>query len=141
MVKICNTPYPSNSKYETHFELYPYPLSDFQKYAIEAIVEKPQPDKAPSTLGVVGRYVLNPGIFTELQETPRGAGGEIQLTDAISTFLKKEAVHAYRFEGRRFDCGSKIGFLEATLRLALERPNLAPELKEILRELHAADYL
>jgi len=105
---------------------------------IDAIVEKPQPAAAPSTLGVVGRYVLTPGIFAELEQTPRGAGGEIQLTDAISALLKCEAVHAYRFSGRRYDCGSKSGFLEATLRLALERPDLAPALKTLLRDLHTS---
>ncbi len=103
---------------------------------IDAIVEKPRTDAAPSTLGVVGRYVLTPGIFAQLERTPRGAGGEIQLTDAISALLKREVVHAYRFSGRRYDCGSKSGFLEATVRLALERPDLAPALKILLRDLH-----
>jgi len=104
---------------------------------IDAIVEKPRPEMAPSSLGVVGRYVLTPGIFAELEQTSHGAGGEIQLTDAISALLKKESVHAYRFSGRRFDCGSKSGFLEATLRLALDRPDLAPDLKALLRDLQA----
>ncbi len=103
---------------------------------IDAIVEKPLPEDAPSTLAVVGRYVLTPGIFTELERTQRGAGGEIQLTDAISALLEKESAHAYRFRGRRFDCGSKSGFLEATVRLALERPDLAADLKTLLLELN-----
>ena len=100
---------------------------------MRGIVEKPAPADAPSTLGVVGRYVLTPAIFAELESTPRGAGGEIQLTDAISALLHKEAVHAFRFEGRRFDCGSKLGFLEATVRLALEREDLASDLRAILK--------
>ncbi len=104
---------------------------------MEAIVEKPRPGESPSTLAVVGRYVLTPGIFTELEQTSRGAGGEIQLTDAISALLCKESVNAFRFSGQRYDCGSKSGFLEATIRLALERPELAPDLKILLHKLQS----
>ena len=82
------------------------------------IVEKPKPDQAPSTLAVVGRYVLEPKIFEHLRSIPRGAGGEIQLTDAIAGMLSSEAAFAYRYRGRRFDCGSKEGFLAATLHFA-----------------------
>ena len=82
------------------------------------IVEKPAPDKAPSTLAVVGRYVLEPGIFEHLRTIPRGAGGEIQLTDAIAGMLSSDTTYAYRYEGRRFDCGSKEGFVAATVHFA-----------------------
>jgi len=82
------------------------------------IVEKPTPDKAPSTLAVVGRYVLEPGIFEHLRTIPRGAGGEIQLTDAIAGMLSSNTTFAYRYEGRRFDCGSKEGFVAATVHFA-----------------------
>ena len=82
------------------------------------IVEKPAPDKAPSTLAVVGRYVLEPGIFEHLRTIPRGAGGEIQLTDAIAGMLSSNTTFAYRYEGRRFDCGSKEGFVAATVHFA-----------------------
>jgi UTP--glucose-1-phosphate uridylyltransferase len=82
------------------------------------IVEKPAPDKAPSTLAVVGRYVLEPGIFEHLRTIPRGAGGEIQLTDAIAGMLSSDTTFAYRYEGRRFDCGSKEGFVAATVHFA-----------------------
>jgi UTP--glucose-1-phosphate uridylyltransferase len=85
---------------------------------VSHIVEKPKPDQAPSTLAVVGRYVLEPKIFEHLRSIPRGAGGEIQLTDAIAGMLSSEATFAYRYRGRRFDCGSKEGFLAATLHFA-----------------------
>ena len=89
------------------------------------IVEKPAPKDAPSTLGVVGRYVLTPRIFHFLAQTPRGAGREIQLTDAIARLLAEEPVYAYEFEGRRYDCGSKLGYLEATVDFALRHSEVA----------------
>ena len=88
--------------------------------AIRALVEKPEPDKAPSTLAVVGRYVLTPRIFDKLAAVAPGSGGEIQLTDAIAALLPEERVMAYRFSGRRYDCGTKLGYLEATLELGLK---------------------
>ena len=103
---------------------------------VDAIVEKPRPQDAPSTLAVVGRYLLTAAIFDHLLRTPRGAGGEIQLTDAISQALQTSKVNAFRFAGRRFDCGSKIGFLEATVCLALERDDLKDEFKALLKTLH-----
>ena len=96
------------------------------------ILEKPAPDKAPSTLAVVGRYILTPGIFAELESTGAGAGGEIQLTDAIARLLEKETVKAFRFEGRRYDCGSKLGFLEATVALGLKHPEIGNEFRALL---------
>jgi len=91
---------------------------DSRTSRVSHIVEKPKPDQAPSTLAVVGRYVLEPKIFEHLRSIPRGAGGEIQLTDAIASMLSAEATYAYRYRGRRFDCGSKEGFLAATLHFA-----------------------
>lgn len=91
---------------------------------IRGIVEKPAPAEAPSTLGVVGRYVLTPGIFDALENTAAGAGGEIQLTDAISALLEREPAGAFPFGGTRYDCGSKGGFLAANITLALRRPEL-----------------
>jgi len=91
---------------------------------ITAIIEKPKPADAPSNLGVVGRYVLTPTIFAHLKRTERGAGGEIQLTDGIASLLAEEDVYAYAFEGTRFDCGSKAGFLRATVELALKHPRI-----------------
>ena len=96
------------------------------------IVEKPRPQDAPSTLGVVGRYVLSPRIFDLLARTQPGAGREIQLTDAIERLLREEPVHAYEFEGRRYDCGSKIGYLEATVDFALKHDEVADEFRDYL---------
>ena len=92
---------------------------------IREIVEKPRPDVAPSTLAVVGRYVLSPRIFELLEATKPGAGGEIQLTDAIATLLTEEAVNAFRFQGTRFDCGTHLGLIEATIRYALDHEKLS----------------
>ena len=94
---------------------------------ISEIVEKPRPEVAPSTLAVVGRYVLDGRIFGLLEHTRPGKGGEIQLTDAIATLLQEQRALAYRFEGRRFDCGSRIGLIEATIQYALDHEDLAEE--------------
>jgi len=91
---------------------------------VTSIVEKPAPADAPSNLAVVGRYLLTPRIFDKLEETRAGAGGEIQLTDAIAALLKDEPVVAYPFEGKRYDCGSKLGYLEATVEYGLAHPEL-----------------
>lgn len=101
---------------------------------ISGIVEKPEPDAAPSRLGVVGRYILTPRIFDLLENTQRGSGNEVQLTDAIAALLEFEKVRAFPFAGKRYDCGSKQGFLEATVELALEHPELKGEFREYLRE-------
>lgn len=100
---------------------------------ITAIVEKPEPDAAPSTLAVVGRYVLSPRIFDLLESTPPGAGGEIQLTDAIATLLTEEVVNAYRFQGTRFDCGTHIGLIEATIRYALDHEKLSDSARKLMQ--------
>jgi UTP--glucose-1-phosphate uridylyltransferase len=104
-------------------------------YKVESIVEKPAPDKAPSNLAVVGRYILTPGIFNKLQSTQKGAGGEIQLTDGIAALLKEEQVLAYEFKGKRYDCGSKIGYLEATVEYALKHKELSEEFRTYLHTL------
>jgi len=101
---------------------------------ISAIVEKPKPDVAPSNLAVTGRYILTPRIFEILEQTGKGVGGEIQLTDAIAELLKEETVTAFPFNGRRYDCGSRMGFLEATIAYALKRPELGERLKHYLGE-------
>jgi UTP--glucose-1-phosphate uridylyltransferase len=99
------------------------------------IVEKPAPEDAPSRLGVAGRYILTPGIFEEIRRQPRGVGGEIQLTDGISGLLRREKVFAYRYEGIRYDCGSKEGFLQATVELALQHPELGASFRAYLKGL------
>ena len=101
---------------------------------ITAIVEKPAPEAAPSTLAVVGRYILSPRIFDLLEATPPGAGGEIQLTDAISLLLQEQPVLAYRFQGTRFDCGTHIGLVEATIRYALDHETLSNPVRRMMQD-------
>ena len=101
---------------------------------INLVVEKPKPDIAPSNLAIVGRYVLPGRIFELLEQTRPGAGGEIQLTDAIEALLAEQSVLAYRFEGTRFDCGNKLGLVKATLAMALEDPSLATATRQFIRE-------
>lgn len=98
------------------------------------IVEKPEPTQAPSNLAVVGRYILAPEIFNYLETIPQGAGGEIQLTDAIAQLLKEQDAYAYQFHGKRYDCGSKLGYLEATLEYAMRHPELAEPFKNVIKE-------
>jgi UTP--glucose-1-phosphate uridylyltransferase len=102
---------------------------------VDAIVEKPKPDQAPSNLAVIGRYILTPAIFDKLENIPRGAGGEIQLTDAIAMLLAEETVLAYEFEGKRYDCGSKLGYLTATVEQSLKHTELKGPFKEFLKTL------
>ena len=102
---------------------------------ITQIVEKPPPEDAPSNSAVVGRYLLAPGIFAKLEKTGRGAGGEIQLTDGIADLLDESAIYAYSFEGRRFDCGSKLGYLEATVAYGLNHPTTGAAFRRHLRDL------
>lgn len=102
---------------------------------IRGIVEKPRPARAPSTLAVVGRYVLAPGIFPRLEKVRKGAGGEIQLTDGIARLMEKEKVRAYRFDGKRYDCGSKLGYLQATVEYGLRHEALGADFRDYLRGL------
>lgn len=104
-------------------------------YRIRGIVEKPKPAQAPSTLGVVGRYLLTPGIFECLKRTGKGAGGEIQLTDAIQALLAAEPAYACEFEGVRYDCGSKLGYLQATVEYGLKHTELGDSFRDYLRAL------
>jgi len=99
---------------------------------VEKIVEKPRPEQTSSNLAVVGRYLLTPRIFDILEATTKGAGGEIQLTDAISALLEHEDVFAYRFAGKRYDCGSKLGYLKATVEYGLKHPELGVDFQEYL---------
>lgn len=101
---------------------------------VDLIVEKPKPENAPSTLGVVGRYILTPRIFHHLNHLQRGTGGELQLTDAIDELIKEQQVLAYEFSGVRYDCGSKIGYLEATVEYALKHPQVKDEFAAYLKK-------
>ena len=102
---------------------------------VSQIVEKPTPEVAPSRLGVAGRYILTPGIFDEIRSQPRGVGNEIQLTDGIANILRREKVFAFQYEGKRYDCGSKEGFLEANVELALKHPQVGQWFKGYLSQL------
>ena len=102
---------------------------------VKQMVEKPSPDKAPSRLGVAGRYVLTPEVFDRIANQPRGSGGEIQLTDGIAQLMADQGVHAYKYEGKRYDCGSKDGFLEATVEFALKHKEVGPAFREYLKGL------
>jgi len=102
---------------------------------VESIVEKPKPSVAPSNLAVVGRYLLTPRLFTHLEHIGKGAGGEIQLTDGIARLMSEESVYAYKFEGKRFDCGSKIGYLQANVEYGLAHEELAARFRSYLKKL------
>lgn len=102
---------------------------------VTRMVEKPKPADAPSRMGVAGRYVLTPAVFERIRHQDRGAGGEIQLTDGIAALIQTEGVHALQYQGRRYDCGSKQGFLEATVELALKHPEVGPGFHEYLKGL------
>ena len=104
-------------------------------HRLRGLVEKPDPDGAPSNLAIIGRYVLTPKIFDKLERTPRGAGGEIQLTDAIQLLMAEQDVYAYAFEGVRYDAGTTMGWLKASVELALQRPDLGPEFRRYLADL------
>ncbi len=106
-------------------------------HQILGLVEKPAPSRAPSRLGIVGRYILTPQIFDVLKVTPPGVGGEIQLTDALSRLLSQQELYAYEFAGVRYDTGSPLGWLEANIALALKRADLSPGLREYLKKLKA----
>ena len=104
-------------------------------YRVEDLVEKPSVEDAPSNLAIIGRYILTPGIFPALRGTGQGRGGEIQLTDGLRRLLSEEQVLAYRFQGRRYDAGEKLGFLKATVEFALKNSELGPEFRKYLKSL------
>jgi UTP--glucose-1-phosphate uridylyltransferase len=101
---------------------------------VRQMVEKPIPESAPSRMGVSGRYILTPAVFNEIRSNPRGAGGEIQLTDGIAKLMETEGVHAYQYQGKRYDCGSKLGFLEATVDFALKHDEVAEDFRRHLKK-------
>ncbi len=105
---------------------------DSRLYKLRGLVEKPAAGTAPSTLAVIGRYVLTPKIFDKLEQTPRGAGGEIQLTDAIQALMAEQDVYGYAFDGVRYDAGTTMGWLRASVELALQRPDVGPEFRSYL---------
>lgn len=111
-------------------------LTDDGKLAkAKGLVEKPAPDKAPSTLAIIGRYVLDPAVFTELNKKTKGAGGEIQLTDGLNRTIDNVPFHGLRFEGRRYDCGTRVGFVEANLAFGLAHPEMGDCLRPLVQKL------
>ena len=148
-------PWPPDQREVLHrpgvdYQRYPWPVPRAQtnRYGIVAtgkddgslaevagMVEKPKPESAPSTLAIIGRYVLLPEVFKHLDKQERGAGNEIQLTDAMAKMVGNTPFHALRFTGERHDCGNRLGFLEANLALGLKNPDIASELRSIARRL------
>jgi UTP--glucose-1-phosphate uridylyltransferase len=108
---------------------------DGRLWKMDRVVEKPEPGTAPSNLAIIGRYILTPKIFDKLEQTARGAGGEIQLTDAIQALMEEQAIYGYEFEGTRYDAGTTMGWLKASVELALARPDLGEEFGAYLRGL------
>lgn len=108
---------------------------DKRVYQVLDLVEKPEPKDAPSNLGIVGRYILTPEIFDMLEKTTPGKGGEIQLTDGLRLLLKQQPIHAYQFEGIRYDTGTPLGFLKASVEFALNRPDIGEKFRKYLRQL------
>ena len=131
MVAVSKVPRAEISRYG----VVAVPARSKSPHVMSGIVEKPPAAKAPSLLGVVGRYILTPGIFRELRKSGAGSGGEIQLTDAIARLQKHEPVLAYEFEGRRYDCGSKLGYLEANVELGMRHPEIGAAFKRYLHGL------
>lgn len=117
----------------------PEPVSE-RLYRVRDMVEKPAPEEAPSDLAIIGRYVLTPEIFEFLATTQPGKGGEIQLTDGIQALRRRQAVYGYRFSGQRYDVGDKFGYIQATIDIALTRPEIAPRLRRYLAELHEGSH-
>jgi UTP--glucose-1-phosphate uridylyltransferase len=112
----------------------PEPNAD-RVYRIKDLVEKPRAEEAPSDLAIIGRYILTPDVFKELEKTPRDKGGEIQLTNGLRQLSRQRSLFGYRFEGRRHDAGNKLGFLKATVEFALKRPDLGGPFREYLKSL------
>lgn len=115
------------------------PTEEARTFTVSDMVEKPAVEEAPSRLAVLGRYVINPEVFDILEQTPPGRGNEIQLTDALKVLAKKQAMYAYNFEGRRYDVGDKQGFLEATVEMALKRPDLRDKFLAYLKDIVAKE--
>jgi UTP--glucose-1-phosphate uridylyltransferase len=111
------------------------PADDGRLRRISRVVEKPSPEEAPSNLAIIGRYILTPKIFEKLEQTPRGSGGEIQLTDAIEALMEEQQVYGYQFDGVRYDAGTTMGWLKASVELALQRADVGRDFREYLRAL------
>jgi UTP--glucose-1-phosphate uridylyltransferase len=133
VVAVMEVPHEDTSRYGViASEPSDDPLDHGRLHKVSGLVEKPKPSDAPSNLAIIGRYVLTPKIFDKLEQTQRGAGGEIQLTDAIQALMEEQQVFAYEFEGTRYDAGTTMGWLKASVELALQKPELAREFRAYL---------
>ena len=133
VVAVMEVPHEETSRYGViASEPMDDPLDHGRLHRVTRLVEKPAPEDAPSNLAIIGRYVLTPKIFDKLEQTQRGSGGEIQLTDAIHALMEEQAVFAYEFEGVRYDAGTTMGWLKASVELALQRPDLGREFRAYL---------
>ena len=119
----------------------PVPGYNGRLFEISNLVEKPKLENAPSNQAIIGRYILTPGIFAALENTEKGSGGELQLTDGLRNLLKSEKIYGYQFEGKRHDAGDKLGFLKATVEYALKRDDLGADFAEYLRALNVDDFV
>jgi UTP--glucose-1-phosphate uridylyltransferase len=135
VLAVAEVPADETSRYGIVGTTPPADTTDPRLHQVTRLIEKPASGTAPSNLAIIGRYVLTPKIFDKLEQTQRGAGGEIQLTDAIEALMAEQSVFAYEFEGTRYDAGTTMGWLKATIELALARPDLATELRAHLRGL------
>jgi UTP--glucose-1-phosphate uridylyltransferase len=130
IVAVLDVPRDATSKYG----ILDAASDDGRLLEVRGLVEKPDPEVAPSTVAIYGRYILQPRVFDHLSHHQRGAGGEIQLTDAISKLIGEQPVFGFRFQGRRFDCGDKVGFLQANIAFALRRPDLSDKIRQVIKE-------
>ncbi len=135
VVAVAEVPHDQTNKYG----ILKIGEDDGRMVEVLGLVEKPRPADAPSNLSVIGRYVLLPEVLDHLSQMERGAGNEVQLTDAMAKMIGHAPIHGLRYEGRRFDCGDKIGFLEAQIAFALKRPELAPEVREFMKRYRDAE--
>ena len=135
VVAVAEVPHDQTNKYG----ILKIGKDDGRMVEVLGLVEKPKPADAPSDLSVIGRYVLLPEVIDHLSQMSRGAGNEVQLTDAMAKMIGHTPFHGLRYEGRRFDCGDKIGFLEAQIAFALKRPELAPEVREFMKRYRDAE--
>ena len=135
VIAVMEVPHDEVSRYGVIDPDPDYSSHDSRLYRIRGVVEKPAPEDAPSNLAIIGRYVLTPKIFEKLEEIPTGAGGEIQLTDAIAALTSDQDVYAYAFEGRRYDAGTTMGWLKASIDLALERHDIGAEFRRYVKSL------
>jgi UTP--glucose-1-phosphate uridylyltransferase len=118
----------------SHYGVLDIEKKDGKLIKAKGLVEKPRPEKAPSTIAICGRYILQPGIFDYLEKQQRGAGGEIQLTDAMHALAQSEEVRGYLYEGQRYDCGSRLGYLEANIAYALQHDDMRERVTEMLQQ-------